>query len=343
MKKIRYDKTFFFCTIILNLLIFSGLASPAWSSDSNAVSKKNAAAKMQRILFVASYNTQNPWSGGIKSGILSVLKSRKDVELLVFDMDTMGVQSEMTKIQAALKARQEIETYQPDVVITSDDNAAKYLIAAHYKNSSLPFVFCGVNWDASKYGLPSKNVTGMIEVQLIDQLVAYLSPYARGNRIGSLRGDTMTNRAEAVHFERQLNTEIKTYFVKDISDWKKKFVQLQKEVDMVLLGDIDTVELNGESKADVEEFIFMNTEVPTGHWDSWFSKNALITLATIPEEQGEYAATAALEILDGKSPAEMPLVKNKKAKVYLNMKLAKKLGVIFPMDLIESAEIISAN
>lgn len=343
MKKIRYEKTFFFCTIILNLLLFSGLASPAWSSDSNAVSSRNAAAKMQRILFVASYNTQNPWSGGIKSGIRSVLKSRKDVELLVFDMDTMGVQSEMTKIQAALKARQEIETYQPDVVITSDDNAAKYLIAAYYKESSLPFVFCGVNWDASKYGLPSENVTGMIEVQLIDQLVAYLSPYARGNRIGSLRGDTMTNRAEAVHFERQLETEIKTYFVKDISDWKKKFVQLQEEVDMVLLGDIDTIELNGESKADVEEFIFMNTEVPTGHWDSWFSKNALITLATIPEEQGEYAATAALEILDGKSPEEMPLVKNRKAKVYLNMKLAKKLGVIFPMDLIESAEIISAN
>jgi len=222
-------------------------------------------------------------------------------------------------------------------------NAAKYLIATYYKDSALPFVFCGINWDASKYGFPSKNVTGMIEVQLIDQLVAYMAPYAKGNRIGSLRGNTMTNQVEAGYVERQLGTTIKTYFVNDIAEWEQKFVQLQGEVDMILLGDIDTIELKGKSKEDVEQFIYENTTIPTGHWDAWFRKNALITLATIPQEQGEYAASAALEILGGKSPADIPLVKNKKARIYLNMKLAKKLGIIFPMDLIESAEIIPAD
>lgn len=323
--------------ISLALLLTAGMSAPSFGG------KPDGGSTTKKVLFVASYNTKNPWSGGIKAGIESVLKTRDDIELRVVDMDTLGVQSEEIKEKAALLAKREIEAYRPDVVITSDDNAAKYLIATYYKDADLPFVFCGVNWDASKYGFPSKNVTGMIEVQLIDHLVAYLAPYAKGNRIGSLRGDTMTNQIEAGYFERQLNAKIKTYFVKDIDEWEKKFVQLQDEVDMVLLGDIDTIELNGQSKENVEHFIYTNTRIPTGHWDAWFRKNALITLATIPQEQGEYAATAALEILDGKSPADMPLVKNQKARIYLNMKLAKKLGILFPMDLIDSSEIIPAD
>jgi hypothetical protein len=29
-----------------------------------------------------------------------------------------------------------------------------------FKNASLPFVFCGINWDSTEYGLPCENVTG---------------------------------------------------------------------------------------------------------------------------------------------------------------------------------------
>jgi ABC-type uncharacterized transport system substrate-binding protein len=55
------------------------------------------------------------------------------------------------------------------------------------------------------------------------------------------------------------------------------------------------------------------------------------------EEQGAYMGRMALRILKGESPEDIPLVTNKKAKIYLNMKLAKKLEITFPMDLIEDA------
>ena len=45
----------------------------------------------------------------------------------------------------------------------------------------------------------------------------------------------------------------------------------------------------------------------------------------------------ALRILKGERPEEIPLVTNKNAKIILNMKLAKKLEITFPMDLIENA------
>jgi ABC-type uncharacterized transport system substrate-binding protein len=300
---------------------------------------------IQKVLYVASYSLTDDWGFQIKSGIESVFEPRKNLELKAISMDTMGLASGEAETikKAALEAKMLIDSWKPDVVITSDDNASKYLIVPYFKDSELPFVFCGVNWDASKYGFPSKNVTGMIEVQLVDQLVKYLSPYAKGNKVGSIRGDTMTNRAEAEHFEKQLGAEIKTYFTDNITEWKKLFVQLQDEADMILVGDIGAVKINEESKTDLENFILENTKIPTGCWDEPYKKHVLITVGTIPKEQGEYAARAALEILDGKSPMDIPLVKNKKAKVILNMKLAKKLGIIFPMDLIESATFAEEN
>lgn len=313
----------------------------AWSQ----VKISDKSTNSQKVLYVASYSIEDEWSFKIKTGIESVFESRKNLQLKAVSMDTMGMTSAETdkKKKAASEIKILIDSWKPDIVIASDDNASKYLVVPYFKDADLPFVFCGVNWDASKYGFPLKNVTGMIEVQLVDQLIKYLSPYARGNRIGSIRGDTMTNRIEAEHFKKQAGTEIKTYFVDNIDDWKKMFVQLQDEVDMVLMGDIDAVKQNDQSKSDVVNFMVENTKIPTGRWDAHYKNDSLVTLATIPEEQGEYAAQAALEILDGKSPMDIPIVKNKKAKIYLNMKLAKKLGIIFPMSLIESAVLIPAD
>ncbi|WP_300465586.1 hypothetical protein [Desulfobacula sp.] len=96
---------------------------------------------------------------------------------------------EEVKEAAARQARQVILSWKPDLVIVSEDNAAKCLVAPYFKDADLPFVFCGLNWDASVYGFPFKNVTGMIEVQLITQIIDHLKPFASGSRIGALRGN----------------------------------------------------------------------------------------------------------------------------------------------------------
>jgi hypothetical protein len=67
-------------------------------------------------------------------------------------------------------------------------NASKYLIVPHYKGTDLPFVFCGVNWETSTYGFPCKNVTGMIEVNQVKDINSNLRRYAKGDRIGFIKG-----------------------------------------------------------------------------------------------------------------------------------------------------------
>ena len=86
-----------------------------------------------------------------------------------------------------------------------------------------------------------------------------------------------------------------------------------------------------------------NTRIPTGGWDVWMAENVLVTIANVAEEQGEWTAKTALEILGGKNPADIPIVKNIRGAYYLNMRLAKKLNIFFPLDLIEKSHMVSYN
>jgi len=67
-------------------------------------------------------------------------------------------------------------------------------------------------------------------------------------------------------------------------------------------------------------------------------KYALLGITKIPEEQGEWQAGTALKILDGASPSSIPLVKNKRGKLMVNLKIAEKLGAVFSPSVLKNAE-----
>ena len=318
-------------TKVLMVIVFSLLV---FASTSLAEAKK--------ILYIASYHAdKGEWTAGIKAGIDSVLSGKNDIVLKVHNMDTRLTKSEEKKKNAAVQAQKVIETWQPDIVITSDDNAAKYLLKPYFQNSHIPFVFCGLNWDATVYGLPYKNTTGMVEVQLIKEIVEHLSPYARGKKIGALRGDTLSNRKEQKHFEDQLGVVMQTRYVNNISEWKVNYKELQQEVDMLVLGSLRALDTQNVPMDGITQFILDTTKVPTAAYDEFMQSTALVTLSTIPEEQGQWAAEQALNILDGVSPTDIPIVQNRKAKRILNMRIARLLGITFPLDILESSHLVS--
>ena len=285
----------------------------------------------KKILFVNSYHKGYPWSDGIYQAIETTLKG-KGIRLMQFEMDTKRHPSEQSKRSAAEKARVLIGNFKPDVVIASDDNASKYLIVPFYKNTQLPIVFCGVNWDATEYGFPTENITGMIEVQLIDQILATLKKYAKGDRIGFIKGDDLSARKEAAFYEKRFNIKIDKRFVKTYAEWERAYVDLQKGTDMILVGNTESIpDWNPEA---ARQFVEANTAVPSGNWDKWMKDYALVTFATVPAEQGQWAAGAALRILDGTSPGDIAVVTNKKAEIYRNMRIAKELNIIFPIEFI---------
>ncbi len=299
-----------------------------------------ATATAKKILYIDSYNFAYPWSAGITAGIKKVLNRENDIDLKIFRMDTKRHPSLEAKLAAAQKARKIIESWHPDVVIASDDNASKYLIVPYYKNTKLPFVFCGINWDASVYGFPCSNVTGMVEVKLVDQIVNTMKMFARGNRISFLKGDDLSARREAVAIEKKYNIHLDKRFVKNFAEWQHEYKRLQDDSDMILLG--APVSVAGWDANKAQALIRSVTKIPSGNWDAWMAPYNLVTYASPPEEQGEWAARAALSILAGKSPHDIPIAVNKKAKIYLNMAIAKNLGIKFPLQLVQNAHLVTS-
>jgi len=289
----------------------------------------------KKILFINSYHKGYPWSDGIYQGIEDTIKGT-GIELVQFEMDTKRHASAESKSNAAEKARDVINSFKPDVVIASDDNASKYLIVPFYKNTKLPIVFCGVNWDASDYGFPTENITGMIEVQLIDQILATLKKYARGNRIGFIKGDDLSARKEAAFYEKRFNIKIDKRFVKKYSEWERAYLDLQKKADMVLVGNTESIP--DWDPVAAKQLVEAHTSVPTGNWDKWMKDYALVTFATLPAEQGQWAARTALKILDGTPPGNIAVVSNKKAEIFRNMRIAKKLNIVFPIEFIRRSK-----
>ena len=136
------------------------------------------AAIAVRCLFISSYHQGYKWSDGVERGIRNTIGQQ--CELKQFDMNTKRNKDQSYIEQKALEAKALIEAWRPDVVITADDNAAKYTIKPFYKDHVIPFVFCGINWTVEEYGFPYQNVTGMIEIAPIEPLFDNAAAHVKG-------------------------------------------------------------------------------------------------------------------------------------------------------------------
>lgn len=329
---------------MLFLIIGFGIISLCFST---------AYAKKPKVFYVNSYHKTFEWGDSIERGLFEVLNcvdksggaspdrvpvhvdsSQSPVELVVWRMDTKRNIDTAWRKAEALKIMAYIKTWKPDIVLLSDDNAAIFLGVPYLLNSAIPVVFCGTAWDASQYGFDKRNnITGMVEVAQIEHLFGLLRQYSKGERLGVMGADTLSCRRASENYQKVLGIKAIESWADTIAEFKAQYLELQKKTDIIILEDLFT--LKGYNRDDMVQFLANNIKVPTGALYEVYAYQALITCANMGEEQGAYMGRTALRILEGERPENIPLVTNKKAKIYLNMKLAKKLEITFPMDLIE--------
>ncbi len=294
----------------------------------------SSALAASKIMYVDSYHEGYAWSDGILKSIENALAG-KDIELQIIHMDTKRHAEESFIKEAAKKAHMAIESFKPDIVIASDDNASKYLIVPYFLNSSLPVVVCGINWDASAYGFPAKNVTGMIEVTPIAPMVKTLKSAAKGNRIGFIGPETLTSRKELEYSNKAMGVKMDAFFATNLEEWKKGFVALQKRTDMVI---IDSDGGLYDDQADqLAAFVEKTTSVPTGSGYDFMKRYAVVVYGKSPQEQGEWAAKTALEVLNGTDIGSIPMVKSQEGDLIVNLRLMKAADVTLPDSVMKAA------
>lgn len=303
----------------------------------------------KKLLFINSYHQGYAWSDNIEKALIETLgikthsdgtfdTSQSSVQFRVYRMDTKINQSEEFKKQAALEAKAIIDQWRPDVVVASDDNASKYIIVPYFKQSSIPFIFCGVNWTASNYGFPTSNVTGMVEVAPTRHTISLLRQYSKGSRVGYIGANTFSsNKSIQYLIEKEKIPFNDGKLIDTFDEWKQEYLRLQNAVDMLFW--VNPIGIKGWTDSEAQAFIMKNTKIPTGAASDAEIRYALIGATKVAEEQGIWSGKTALRILDGESPSNIPITKNRHSQLYINEKLSKKIGIRFSADLLERAKL----
>jgi len=319
---------FFYYFITIALIVSYPILSAADDAAQKSTSTK-------RVLFIDSYHPTYSWSAGIIDGARSVFAA-ENIEMRVFSMNSKKNTDPGYIKQAALEARAIIDSWKPDLLIASDDNASKYLIEPYYKNTSLPVVFCGVNWDAASYGYPYKNATGMEEVSLIKSLPKQLAQYAKGKRLGILSGNVLSDRKNVSNYTKKAGIVFdKIIYVKDVEQWKTAFLRLQTEVDMLIIENSKSI--IGWQNETMHQFILQQTIIPTGTIQARMIPYVLLGFLQVPQEQGQYAAQTALRILAGEAPGSIAIVNNQQVNATVNLDLAEQMGINFDIEFLQYA------
>ncbi len=320
-----FSKAILLSTALISLSV---MAATTVSADEKYKGKK--------ILMIDSYHQGYGWSDGLAEGAQKAVKG-SGAELKIIYLDTKNNPSEDFAVKAGEKAKSEIEAFKPDAIISCDDNAAKHVIIPFYKGKSVPVVFCGINWDASAYGFPCSNVTGMVEVSLLPQLIDQMKKFAKGDKVGYLAGDVETSRKEGYYYKNKFKLNLTEKYVHSFDEWKAAFLELQNSNDMLI---IDSTAVKDWDKEKAIAFVAENTKVPTGSVLDFVAPYALISYTKIAQEQSDYSVKTVFQIFDGTAVASIPITQNKLAKVYINAKIAKKLGSVFDIGLMKQAEVI---
>ncbi len=296
-----------------------------------------ASSGASKCLYVSSYHRGYAWSDGVEQGLRKVLTGHCEIRQI--DMDTKRNKSAEFKQSAAVAVKREIESWQPDVVIVSDDNAAKYVVQQYYRDAATPFVFSGVNWTVKEYGFPYSNVTGIIEVAPLEAMLTHAIKYSGGARKAVYLGaDTLTekkNLERVAETSKKLGIELEGILVPSADEWKTQYRAAQN-ADFIVMGSYSGI--SGWDETELATFAVEHARKLTVTSHEWMMPFSTVGFTKIPQEHGEWAAHSAIEILKGKSPREIPIVANRDWDLWINAAHLESTRVKLPRKFLRKAK-----
>ena len=293
-------------------------------------------AYAKNCLYVSSYHAGNKWNDGIERGLDKVLAGKCTVDK--FYMDTKRNKGKAFARKMALAAKKHIEVTKPDIVIACDDNASKYLIKPYYKDATLPFVFCGINWTTKEYGYPYRNVTGMVEISPIQPLQKVVRNIVSKVKNGVfISADVLSQRKDYERYKKDYannSISIRGVFVKNLLEWKKAYKRAQ-QADFVIIG--NNAGIGDWDETNAVQYVKQHAKVFSVTNHQWMMPYSMFAMTKIPEEQGEWAAQLALSILAGEKPVNLPVISNRRWNIYVNPALLEKASITLPPHLLNKS------
>jgi len=277
-------------------------------------------------VYVSSYHKGYAWSDGIERALREGLEGR--CELIQFNMDTKRNKDELYKIQKGREIADKIKQIKPDVLIVSDDNAAKYLIVPYFRGGKTPVVFSGINWTVKEYGFPARNVTGMIEVAPVIPMLEWARKLTQQGKKGLYIGaNTLTETKflkQVVKVAADMDMIIDGVLVDTLEAWQEAFQQAT-DVDFIILGSPSGIVDWDFNLA--EDIVRKSAGKLTLTNYDWMMSIAMLGFVEISEEHGRWSAKVSIAILEGLPIQRIPIIASRKWEVYENPQLLKLSGI----------------
>ncbi|WP_417325878.1 ABC transporter substrate binding protein [Halarcobacter sp.] len=274
----------------------------------------------KEVLLLHSYHKGYKWSDDISLEIEKKFKNEKDIDLTTIYMDTKHVATPNYLNKLAQLYKEQFSTRNFDLIIVSDNNAFEFAIRYHeYLFKDLPILFCGINnFDKALLGENNMKeyMTGVVEqVDLEKNFELILRMQPELEKLLIINDKSKTGLA----VKRDLRPVIEKYSKKinieyvdnlDIDNLKKKVVNLDKKKSALLFV-LLFKDKTGKFFTYKQSFkkIYEVSQVPTyGLWDFYLDYGMVGGLLTSAKAQGEAVANMTLQVLNGKSVKEIPVI-----------------------------------
>ncbi len=290
-----------------------------------------------RVLIVLSYHPEFTWEKEIADEILKELSS-STIDVRIQYMDTKRHPEPEFKNSAGKEIRRIIETWDPEVIITVDDNAQEYA-GRYYAGREKPYiVFCGVNAPPERYGYPgSKNVTGILErisTDILVDVIRYSFPEAK--RILHISDSSFTSQFIRAEFEGKDWSPleaIREVMVDNFDDWKNTISRSAESADLILYTHYHTIRRSPGSReivppAEIMKWTIAHSPLPEiGTFGFLVRDGGMMAVAVSAREQADVAADYAKRLLNGEDIKNLPIVSTSVYSVFINKSRLKETGV----------------
>jgi len=286
-----------------------------------------------KVLVVFSYETSFPWVMEIRAGIDSVLADTSEIRY--FYMNTKD--NLEGGPQKAKEAFAMYEEFQPDGVITADDNAQSMFVVPFLKDKvKTPVMFCGVNALPEKYGYPASNVSGVLERLHIAESIAFVRQFVPAAKtVGCLMKNGPSAKAAINLIKRESDTYSARITAFKLPETEQELVSmagaLKKEADVLYVAALKGIKDQSGATLTESKIMSILTDVfgkpIISNIDYHIKYGALCGVFVSGREQGSTAAKMIAKAMDGVPVREIPIKRKISGKRMINADILKALKI----------------
>ena len=279
-----------------------------------------ANSKPFSIVYLNSYHKGYQWTDKCFDAFKLYLKTPASIHHIY--MDTKINQDIEHKNKITKEVLAFIKKHNPDLIVAAEDNASAYIIEPYFKNHKTPVIFMGVNNQPSNYGYPYNNVTGIVEMDGIVNLINAIRIFDSKKMVGMIFSTTNTSKRVLQYVEKQNLKDVDTFQVIDAQQWYEKMLEVNQTHDFIA---IDTITgIKGLDHKSARDFIEKNIDIPILSGSGTSRHLTHMGYINLPQEHGSWVAKQTDSILNGASPSDIPIHYSHQYVMFFNDELISK-------------------